>query len=154
MLVQFSTERLIYEPCCLVPFLGSVDDVVLSIGALSSCRNDIRNITASLGLSDRNASALLAGKQVRKEALLQFLASELDNGRDTKGKASVERATRAAQTRPAHLSRFMLAFSSLWRQTVRLPYFITVDSSIDIIPIFNLDAQNIVDPYAFAPIDG
>jgi len=79
---------------CL-PFLRSVDYIVLAVRALDRSCGDVRDITTGLGLCDRDTGALLAGKKIREEPLLQVLTAKLDNWGDTKCKSSIERATGA-----------------------------------------------------------
>lgn len=54
----------------LVPFLGSVDDIVLAVSTLGSGSDNVGDITPSLWLGNSDTPTLLAGKQIREEAFL------------------------------------------------------------------------------------
>jgi hypothetical protein len=71
---------------------------VFAVITLDGSGNYVRNVATSLGLRDSDTSTLFSGEKVGEKSLLQFFAAEFDNGWNSKGKASVQRASGATQT--------------------------------------------------------
>lgn len=76
-----------------LPFLCSVDDVVLAVGGLLRRGGDVGHVAARVGFRDGNARAFSAGEKIGEEPLLELFAAPFDNGRDSKGEAGCQRGS-------------------------------------------------------------
>lgn len=86
-----------------VPFLVSVDDIVLAVLGLGRGGGDIGNVGSGIWLCNGDAAPRAPGQEIRQEFLLQLLAAVLDDRGDTEGEARVERTAGAAETRASKL---------------------------------------------------
>lgn len=73
-----------------IPFLRPIDDIMRALLVLGGCRGDMGHIAARFRLRDGNASALLAGQEVREKPFLQFLAAVFDDRGDAKRESGVQ----------------------------------------------------------------
>ena len=118
-----------------IPFLGAVNDIMLSILTFDGCRCDVGDIAASVGLGNGDAAPLLAAQQLGEEALLEVLAAELDDGRHAEGHARSQTAAGAREAAAGHL--------------------VGVDDGVQVIKVLNAQAaQQLVDAQPLQPLDG
>lgn len=144
------------EACQLYsPFLSSIQDIIFAIGALGRSRGNVRDIATSLRLCDGDTGTLLASEEVGEESLLQILATELDNGRNTERETGVEGASGAAKTRAGQLCVRVPVSIDAMNSRLHMPtYLITVDAGVNVVPIFHLDTQDIIDSKTLTPFHG
>lgn len=116
------------------PLLRAVDDVLLAVLGLDRGGFDVRDVAASIGLSDGDARSFPAPEQIRQEALLQLLGAELDDWGDSKGHSGRHAGGRAGQAGAVHL--------------------VNVDEVVEGGEVFDLDyAQDVVDAASFQLLD-
>ena len=113
---------------------------------------DVRHVAPGLGLRDGNARSLATGQEVGQESLLERTTAKLDDGRDPKGEPGVQRRPWTGGSGASELQG-QLSFSLLSSRRSQCTYLVTVDARVQIIPVLDLDGENLVDPKPLEPVD-